>query len=231
MPKCDVFLGVTGSFTEVIPRLSSGLSAMYRRLPQGRAMFASTLRMACASTLLGLAAGCSSPETMDPSAIAPGSRPLPTAVEQDAVVGCAEVLVPSTLHGSPADSHVTWLVDFDNNRIEIIWPDGYSARFAPALEVLGPSGAPVLREGDFVGGSCEIGDPNGRLMDPPFLAFALECGPLPVEDCTSGRLYTVVSKHGWPARDIASVEFVDLGGDYVLRFEDGTKLEGSSSAP
>lgn len=152
-------------------------------------------------------------------------QPMPSGV----ISTCAEQLDPAVLRGNPADSRLTWLQTLDGRRVEIIWPLGFVARFEPTLEVIDPSGKAVLLEGDFVEGACEIGDPGGRLMNPPFLALKLDCGPLAIDDCTAGRLKLVVNANGWPNREIASVKFLDANGRYLIRFEDGTERQGTST--
>jgi hypothetical protein len=72
------------------------------------------------------------------------------------------------LTGNPTDPRVTWIEGF-GNRGEIVWPPGYTARFAPALEVLDASGKVVYREGDEVQGGCAVGPPD----DPPSLLLIL----------------------------------------------------------
>jgi hypothetical protein len=46
---------------------------------------------------------------------------------------------------------MTWS---DGSRREIGWDPGTSARFSPTLEVIGPGGVVVAREGSFVTGGC-----------------------------------------------------------------------------
>lgn len=162
-----------------------------------------------------------------------GALPLHTAqpVPSGKVATCAELLEPAVLRGSPVDGRVAWLQTLDARRIEIIWPAGFSARFEPMLEVLDATGTEVLRDGDFVDGACEMGDLGGRLMEPPFLAFQVDCGPLAIEDCASGRLREVATTNGWPSREIESIQFLDANGRYRIRFENGTQSEGTSTAP
>jgi hypothetical protein len=78
----------------------------------------------------------------------------------------------ATLVGSISDPRVTWLRSSNGSRIDLVWPPGYSARFAPRLEVLNESGLVVFREGDQVEGGCAKGsqeDPSSIvLLDPPF---------------------------------------------------------------
>lgn len=73
------------------------------------------------------------------------------------------------LHGSPSDSRVAWLQMPDGSRRELSWLPGTSARFTPDLEVIGPDGRLVAREGALITGTCTIG-PD---------ALVAEFGPAP----------------------------------------------------
>jgi hypothetical protein len=61
------------------------------------------------------------------------------------------------IHGSPDDPHLAWMTYPDGSRRELAWPPGTSARYAPGLEVVGPDGEVVAREGWMVVGSCAVG--------------------------------------------------------------------------
>ncbi len=76
---------------------------------------------------------------------------------------CFGVGLDAVLSGSPTDPRVAWLTpapgsgwDPGTTELEIAWPSGYTARFAPRLEILDASGAIVLREGDAISGGCVI---------------------------------------------------------------------------
>jgi hypothetical protein len=190
--------------------------------------------MGLAIVLVLMLAACS------PSGVTPAGSPLPsgqfalpTAQPRDlpsgVALGCSSMLTPSVLRGNAADSHKAWLVGYDDKRIELVWPEGYRARFAPSLEVLDRTEQVVLEAGDFVDGTCGIGDPGGQLMQPPFLGFQLDCGPIRVDDCTGGRLSSVAKANGWPTRQIDAIGFTSSEGGYVVRFADGTTATGASS--
>lgn len=109
----------------------------------------SVLRRLWAIAVLGLAVvGCTRSLPVDPRWEGNGCRGVGTDV---------------IIHGSAADPRVTWVTSPDtNDRTEIIWPVGYSARFVPALEVLDAAGKVVAREGDHLGGWCRTADtPDG----------------------------------------------------------------------
>jgi hypothetical protein len=72
------------------------------------------------------------------------------------------------LKGDPNDARVAW-VEGSGNRGEIVWPPGFTARFAPDLEVLDASGKVVYREGDEITEGCAVGPPD----DPPSLILIL----------------------------------------------------------
>lgn len=68
----------------------------------------------------------------------------------------------AVLHGSLSDPRVNWAVDrVTGRRIELLWPVGYSARFAPALEIMDEKGGVVGSEGDYIVGSCLVNPADG----------------------------------------------------------------------
>jgi len=84
-------------------------------------------------------------------------------------VECAAVPIDATLHGSPADPAIAWLVDAGSGqRLHALWPHGYAARFDPWLAVVNQSGAVVLHEGDRVTRACFTGSAELYWLDPPF---------------------------------------------------------------
>ena len=79
--------------------------------------------------------------------------------------GCRGVGVEATLHGNLSDPRITWLTGSTGQRMDIVWPPGYSARFTPNLEVLDGNGNVVFREGSTVTGGCVTGpDLKGPLL-------------------------------------------------------------------
>lgn len=69
----------------------------------------------------------------------PGWTPLP--VEPGILDVCGGVGRDAILRGDPSDPRVTWLQEVSTGwRIDIIWPAGTAARFAPRLEVISPLG-------------------------------------------------------------------------------------------
>ncbi len=77
--------------------------------------------------------------------------------------GCRGVGTDVVIHGAAADPKVSWVTSPQTNqRTEIIWPVGYSARCTPTLEILDATGAIVAKEGDHLGGWCKTADtPDG----------------------------------------------------------------------
>jgi hypothetical protein len=115
------------------------------------------------------------PATTSPSesqSLAPGQYALPTflAAVDGVPVACAGVgydVGTVTIHGSPADAALTWIVfEPEGRRENLLWPAGYRARFAPGLEVLDPSGRVVAHEGDQVIGGCAM-PPGGTSISLP----------------------------------------------------------------
>jgi hypothetical protein len=82
---------------------------------------------------------------------------------------CAGIgLIGATLTGSPSDVRVAWLKSpAPGGRIDIVFPAAFTARFAPALEILDAAGHIVAREGQPVDGGCVLGSP-----DQPLLVFS-----------------------------------------------------------
>lgn len=105
--------------------------------------------------------------------IGPGEVPLPTVVPVDlpsgAVEACPGIGIDAILHGTSTDPRIAWITDrMSGRRVDVVWPAGYRARFAPLLEVLDARDDVVLREGDRVAGGCVTGDPGVLELQPPF---------------------------------------------------------------
>ncbi len=92
---------------------------------------------------------------------------LPTLPMRAEDTPCAGVGNDGTLVGSPTDPRVAWLAEPQGGRVEIVWPQGFTARFDPDLAVLDASGKVVYRAGDRPGGGCVIGDPGSPLLILP----------------------------------------------------------------
>lgn len=92
------------------------------------------------------------PSPQAPAGGGPRIVPLPThpvvSIPPGAAGGCPDALATGILAGDPDDAEVAWLLGSDGARHRILWPTGYSARFDPALELIGPGGVVVAREGD-----------------------------------------------------------------------------------
>jgi len=78
---------------------------------------------------------------------------------------CLWVGLDATLRGDPDDPDVAWLA-YPGGRVEVVWPPGYRARFAPRLEILDPRGRVVLREGQRISQACATVDPDQVLLIP-----------------------------------------------------------------
>ncbi len=98
-----------------------------------------------------------------------GATPSPSLPTLDSDIQvCGGVHLGGTLAGSPTDPRVAWLAIANGGRQEIVWPQGYSARFDPDLAVLDASGKMVYRAGDTIEGGCVVGnDDSPRLILPP----------------------------------------------------------------
>jgi hypothetical protein len=109
--------------------------------------------------------------------VRPGEHALPTTTTPWWFrLMCGGVGLDAVVRGSPNDPHVAWLESRisipgipPGTREDVIWPEGYRARFSPNLEILDGWGIVVLRDGERVSGSCGGVADNGDLyMVPPF---------------------------------------------------------------
>ena len=83
---------------------------------------------------------------------------------------CRGVGLEATLVGDPADPRIVWLTDAEGRRRDLIWPPGYTARFAPELQVIDRSGTVVFVGGERIDGGCTAGgvdDPGNLLLIRP----------------------------------------------------------------
>jgi hypothetical protein len=113
------------------------------------------LMAALVATLALVVAACG-PETLS----------LPTEERTAEQLSCAGIGLDATLAGDASDPRRAWLVQAGSgDRIDVVWPAGYRARFAPAIEVVDAGGNVVMTEGDQVTTACVIGgDPEAPLL-------------------------------------------------------------------
>lgn len=79
---------------------------------------------------------------------------------------CARgVGLDAVLRGSASDPRVAWAVDkVSGQRVELVWPPGYRARFDPGLTIFRAGGSIVAREWDLVTGGCiDVDDPEAPI--------------------------------------------------------------------
>ena len=97
------------------------------------------------------------------------THPLPT-IE---LTLCRGVGLDGVLRGDVKDPRLGWAEVTSNRsgivrRRELVWPIGYTARFAPELEVLDASGRVAFAAGDVIDGGCVTGPGfNGPLYISP----------------------------------------------------------------
>lgn len=115
-------------------------------------------RMTTALLLLPwLIGGCSlAREFAGARALGPGEYWLPWTDAHECEV---TRLQGAVLHGSSSNGAV-WLGSPERGRIEVVWPERFSARFDPDLEVLDHRGRVAAREGTQVTEACLTDDPN-----------------------------------------------------------------------
>ena len=115
-------------------------------------------RLSCLFLSLALiACNASGEASASVRALGPGERWLTVADWTGTACGGVGLVGDYRLHGSPTDPHLAWMTDPDGSRHELAWPPGTSARFSPGLEVIGPNGAVLAREGWLVVGRCPVG--------------------------------------------------------------------------
>lgn len=130
-----------------------------------------TRPLAAVVLLVAMLGGCEAAPSASPSrslrALGPGERPLPVAVWRDGDRSylCAGAGFGNRveLRGSPDDPRLAW-GSRGNQRLELVWPEGYSARFVPTLEVLDDAGKVIARDGDRITGGCLLGDEGDWLV-------------------------------------------------------------------
>ena len=128
------------------------------------------LLVALLATMLVTACSLNSPPTPEPI---PTSIDVPVPTVKGG--GCRGIgLTDAILAGDQGDPRVTWL-ETPDGRLEIVWPDGYVARFYRfdnPFAIVDPNGIVVFREGDSISGGCTAGpndDPSSILrIDPVF---------------------------------------------------------------
>jgi hypothetical protein len=182
-----------------------------------------------------LFAACGSPaptaSPRGPAAVTLALPTLPGGVS-GTPAACAGIGLESVLHGDPADPRVAWLEPFAGAgpRLDLVWPAGYSARFAPDLEVLDERGNIAIRAGDFVDSGCVTANAHILALEPPFLSLKLTCGPFATSDCTSS-VFQAATQAGWPARDIVGLRFQSRDGRFQATFADGGVMSGIATQP
>ncbi|HEX7950893.1 MAG TPA: hypothetical protein VF494_11135 [Candidatus Limnocylindrales bacterium] len=122
---------------------------------------------------MAIAVGSCTPSDLSPAATSglslTGMTPVPStfALPTVAVGGCRGVMLNGTLRGDPADPRVAWLVQ-SGQRVDVVFPAGYTARFSPTIEILDATGRVVARDNDMIGGACSRGtEPPLVLWWPP----------------------------------------------------------------
>lgn len=92
-----------------------------------------------------------------PRPLGDGERWLPVASwERDGqqVLCSGGGMTDVRLRGSASDARLVWAMSDRGRRMELAWPNGFSARFVPSLEVLDDHGDVFAREGDPVTDGC-----------------------------------------------------------------------------
>ena len=183
-------------------------------------------------TLTSIVVACAPSRPTDLPAATAVTLALPTVpgAGPGGIDACAGVGLSTVLAGDPEDPRTAWLEPFNGDAaptIEVLWPPGYAARFAPGLEVLDERGRVVIRGGDFVDSGCVVRQDRVLALVPPFVSLRLVCGPMDPVECPS-LIYRAAQAAGWPERDIAEIRFVAPDGRFSVTYEDGTVGTGKA---
>ena len=113
--------------------------------------------MLLGTVLLGSVACATPPPSPEPTELV-----LVAALPTISLVGrgCRGIGLEGTLSGNRFDPRIAWLATSAGRR-DVVFPDGFTARFAPSLEVLDASGLVVARQGTAITGGCTTG-PNAQ---------------------------------------------------------------------
>jgi hypothetical protein len=76
---------------------------------------------------------------------------------------CDTALLQGTLTGDRDDPRIAWIVAAGGSRVDVSWPNGLSARFAPGLEIVTADGSVLIRGGDLVRLGGGVG-PDGSVF-------------------------------------------------------------------
>jgi hypothetical protein len=100
----------------------------------------------------------SSASARPPRLLGPGERWLPVGDWTERFCAGGDLPGDVRLHGSPDEPRGAWMTFEDGSRKELVWTAGTSARFTPALEVIGPYGNVITSEGSRITSGCPVGD-------------------------------------------------------------------------
>jgi hypothetical protein len=96
----------------------------------------------------------SAPVAVAPSASGPALRTVDVSGQACAGIG----IVDGTLRGDPQDPRVAWLDHGPYGTRRLVFPQGFTARFTPRLEILDANGKVKFRDGDAITEGCDWGD-------------------------------------------------------------------------
>lgn len=94
--------------------------------------------------------------------------PAPSLATIPALV-CHTTPITGELASDPRDPHVAWLVTPEGERVEVIWPTGYTAQFTwlgeqLVLEVFDNKGRPYIATNASPRKTCDAGRPGTVLL-------------------------------------------------------------------
>lgn len=156
----------------------------------------SSLAILCAATFVLTGCRTDVPPTGAPSPSPTALLELPVATYATlADVGCDSIGVKDPvvgiLQGDVSDKVVVWLLDADGQRIEVVWPEGFVARYEPMATLYDAAGTRVAGAGQGIYLQVSRGSADGTTVDPYFATGLLAAGAATVDpdDPTAGASY------------------------------------------
>ena len=120
------------------------------------------MRRAPALVVVLVVAACGS-TVSSPTPLPSGVYAVPT-IDTSKFDACAGIGVADAhLTGDPSDPRIAWLTG-TYGRKEVVFPAGFTAQFAPRLEILDATGAVVAREDQIITEGCVTGEFGSPLL-------------------------------------------------------------------
>jgi hypothetical protein len=133
--------------------------------------------LASTVAFLVMVAGCASRGPLPSGAVAVPTDDALVSSAQSNILCTASAAIPPVvgiLAGDASESAwPVWLRAEDGQRMYVVWPKGFSARFDPGVTLLDETGAPVLDEGSPITLVQVARDPSRGTRERPYVAEGL----------------------------------------------------------